>query len=217
MFVHSFIINASADNLQVFLIDDSTSMQEHWDDVVPLLDILAYIVKRTDKSGIDLFFTMSDSTCTDEKKTTNLVDVANKHRPPKAKEGKEHLSNIHNRLSSILGKYERRLKEEDQRKLRSSQNRPWHAHDPNDVRKLSLYIFTDGIWQPEADAFSPIKSIVETLDQFKKPKDQVGIQFIQFGNDTEGSTRLSFLDNGLIGSSLTRFVCSLKLASSTLR
>jgi hypothetical protein len=206
MFVFSFFfIHTSADGLQVFLIDDSTSMREHWDDVIPLLDILAYIVKKTDKNGIDLFFTMSDTVCTNEKKTTELVELAKKQRPRKVKEGTEHLSNIYHRLSSILGKYQRRLEEEDQRKPRNAQSRPWHADDPKDVRELNLYIFTDGIWQPESDAVPPIKSLGETLDRFKKPNIQVGVQFIQFGNDEVGSARLSFLDNGLISTGLTRY------------
>ena len=185
-------------------------MRDHWDDVVPLLDTLAYIVKETDQNGIDLFFTMSHVHYTNRKKTRKLVHVAEKQRPLKTKKGTEHLSDIHWRLSSILEKYQKRLKEEDQSNLNSSRNRPWHAHDPSDVRGLNLYIFTDGIWQPGADAVSPIKSLVETLEKYKKPKDQVGIQFIHFGNDREGTERLSYLDSGLEPSGVMRSVWSPK-------
>ena len=45
--------------MQVFIIDDSLTMSRLWKDVLPVFDVLAYIVKSADPDGIDLYFTMT--------------------------------------------------------------------------------------------------------------------------------------------------------------
>ncbi|XTI93229.1 kinase-like protein [Cenococcum geophilum] len=164
----------------VFIIDDSSSMCEHWDKVLDLLDTLAYIVKPLDPDGVEIYFTINDEHYT-KRNSSDLVRIAERARPLKCS---SRLSNISIKLGSILEDYEKGLKKPE---------RGWFG--PREVRKKSIYVFTDGVWRPQADAAGPIKSLVSTLEQLRKPRNQIGIQFIQFGGDVDGHARLAYLDS----------------------
>ncbi|OCL14632.1 kinase-like protein [Glonium stellatum] len=163
----------------VFVLDDSSSMYEHWDNALDLLDTLAYLVKPSDPDGLELCFTINDKRFT-RKHSSDLVKMAERACP----RGSGRLSNISIILGSILEGYEKRLKEPA---------KGWF--NKKEVRKMSIYIFTDGVWRPQTDAAGPIKSLISALDELHKPKNQIGIQFIQFGNDMEGHERLTHLDS----------------------
>ncbi|KAI9793927.1 MAG: hypothetical protein M1816_007179 [Peltula sp. TS41687] len=182
--------NISANVSQVFLIDDSTSMRDHWKEVVKLFTTLAYIVKESDPDGLELCFTCSAG-MHNEKHTSRLIDTVKSREPP---ESPRRLSNIDVGLNSILGNYRNKLRRTQQS---TQQSRSLISRSSKDVRKLTLYAFTDGIWQPESDAETPIKYLVNTLDELQMPKEQMGIQFIRFGNDQQGRARLERLDSGL--------------------
>jgi hypothetical protein len=173
-------------------------MQQHWDNVVSLVDILAYIVKRTDEDGVDLHFTIRKNLRRDEKKTTDLIDFVEDNRPDPPETGAERLSNIDYCLRSILNEYQDKLEKDRQRIARRSAKNSWFSSAPKPVRKLNLYVLTDGLWQPEANGIEPLRALVSTLDRLEKPADQVGIQFIQFGNEEEGAKSLAYLDSDLV-------------------
>ena len=175
---HSVFTDANTS--QVFIIDDSSSMCGHWDKVLDLLDTLAYIVKPLDPDGVEIYFTINDEHYT-KKNSSDLVRIAERARPLKSS---NRLSNISIKLGSILEDYEKVLKKPE---------RGWFG--PKEVRKKSIYVFTDGVWRPQADAAGPIKSLVSTLEQLHKPRNQIGIQFIQFGGDVDGHARLAYLDS----------------------
>ena len=162
-------------------------MREHWEEALILFEILAYILKRLDPDGLELYFT-----CTEGKhkkrNTTDLIEIARSRAPPA---DVMRPSNIFVRLNSILEQY--------QEKLRNPQSRFGIPRSSRDMRKLNLYVLTDGLWQPESDAETPIKHLVKTLDELDKPLNQVGIQFIRFGDDPHGRARLEHLDSGLKG------------------
>ena len=90
------------------------------------------------------------------------------------------------RLGDLLGKYKEDLKRQDERK-----HSFWSkAYKP--VKPLSLYVLTDGTW-PNCNAVRPIEDMI----LFGRPKEQVGIQFVRFGNRPIGIKRLKYLDSGL--------------------
>lgn len=66
---------------------------------------------------------------------------------------------------------------------------------PKPVRSLNVYIFTDGIWQPECDLKPLIRRVVNKLKGNEPYK--VGIQFISFGEDARGLESLETLDDFL--------------------
>ncbi|KAL9035499.1 MAG: hypothetical protein Q9214_006554, partial [Letrouitia sp. 1 TL-2023] len=60
-------------------------------------------------------------------------------------------------------------------------------------RKFSLYVLTDGIWERETNLVPEIKVLADQLKMHGITDNQIGIQFIQFGNHPQGSIRLRTL------------------------
>lgn len=162
-------------------------MHQHWQAVLDLLDVVAYRLKNADPDGLELFFSMSEGGVK-KKHTKQCLEAVTWKRPnPRP----ERISNIALRLDSILGDYEKQL-----RKQPSKMPNLFAKSKHNELRKMNLYIFTDGKWQPDSEPDAPIRSLVKTLVELNKPAGQVGIQLIQFGNDPDGSAKLRWLDSG---------------------
>ena len=173
----------TAKNLKVFLLDDSWSMGRHWEEVRDVFAHLAYIVKDADPDDIELLFTMSSDEYSSHR-TTPLLNVLKGKRP-------QGVCNIRSPLSRVLKEYQARLK--GQKTSRWSRRR----QHPGQVRRQTLYVFTDGMWQPECDVTEIIKHLVDCLKDHDLIREQFGIQFIRFGDDPEGVKRLEHLDSGL--------------------
>jgi hypothetical protein len=152
--------------------------------MISLFSILAYMLKSTDPNGIDLFFTM-DSKKYHSNKSSVLVDVLWRKKP-------QGISNISYRLDAVLELYKSDLREQ----YTPREGRSLFASS-KDVRPLTIFIFTDGAWQPKCDVSSAIKKIIDLLVELKLPEKQVGIQFISFGNNPENLKRLQSLDDEL--------------------
>lgn len=172
--------------MQIFLVDDSSSMMEHWDDVTACVDILSYTVKKFDRDGIDLYFTISDDKC-NEKHATPIVDAVKKHRLLPSSRSSHRMADIYSRLVQILNGYRADL---------DKKYGPHRLHLPTHrVKKTILFIFTDGLWQPESDAEGPIRDLLKTLKDYSLPNNQFGIQFVRFGDEAEGIELLDYLDD----------------------
>jgi len=61
---------------------------------------------------------------------------------------------------------------------------------------MCVFVLTDGMWWEETKADQTIRDLVVTLEDFGMPVDQVGIQFVRFGNEEKGAQRLRHLDDG---------------------
>jgi hypothetical protein len=157
-------------------------MNKHWEDVKSLLYVLAYLVKELDDDGLNMSFTISS-----QEKKFNHASKAVAYLDAMYPKG---FANINMRLSKLLMRYVNDLEHPPRNRLglRTRQG---------SVKPLSLYIFTDGIWQPGCDGVPPIEALIEKLTALQLPKEQVGIQFIRFGNSEEGIKRLEYLDSGL--------------------
>ena len=162
------------------MIDDSGSMEEYWKDVLDLFGIMAYMVKTFDEDGIELHFSMSPDHYR-EKHTTPLLKKLKQRKPMG-------FSNIKPRLNSILGDYQKKINS----KHLFGRNRLSKV-----ARPLTLYVFTDGAWQDGENVERPIRNLVEEIEKLKLREDQVGVQFIRFGNNEDGKNRLEILDSGL--------------------
>lgn len=161
-------------------MDDSITMKTHWDDVVHLFSVFAYFVKRFDYNGLEMYFTVSENKKT-FKDTSSVVSVLKnmKHTT---------YSNIDMRLGEILRNYKIDLERQERRK-----GSFWKGKV---VKPLSLYVFTDAVWQ-DCDAVAPIEAMIEKQRELALPREQVAIQFIRFGNDPTGIAKLEYLDSGL--------------------
>jgi hypothetical protein len=158
-------------------------MNKHWKDVKSLLYVLAYLVKELDDDGLDMSFTISS-----QEKKFNHASKAVAYLDAMHPNG---LANINMRLSKLLMRYVNELEHPTPRNRFSLRSRQ------SSVKPLSLYIFTDGVWQPGYDGVPPIEALIEKLTALHLPKEQVGIQFIRFGNSEEGIKKLEYLDSGL--------------------
>jgi hypothetical protein len=148
-----------------------------------LFAILSYLTKDADPNGLEVYFTVSDGRATKARNTTPLL-ASIKTRSQLG------TTNISLGLSYILNDYRSRLHEQKRHRL-------FPRKVLKDVRPMSLYVLTDGIWEPPADASTPIRSLVKELQELGLQRTQVGIQFIRFGEDPEALERLQALDDKL--------------------
>jgi hypothetical protein len=156
-------------------------MGAQWEDVIKAVSLLAYIVKRFDKNGVDLRFTMDSKkyTC---KHTQPIVSHVRAKLPSSS--SPDRITNMEAKLEDILGDYRADLS----KKYGSSL---WRRS----CKKTILFVFTDGVWEPECNAEHPIRELVKDLKACSCPRNQYGIQFIQFGHDPSGSELLKLLDD----------------------
>jgi len=187
--LHEYTSSICTDLLQITLVDDSTSMRNHWADVEQCGTVLAHYTAPYDKDGIDLRFMMSEATC-HTKKTDSVGKVIRDNKPPARQPGSEEMANINSSLVSVLGEYQDAV----HAKYGNSKSRSLLS---SKVKKLVIFILTDGLWEDDSDAEGPIRQLVATLRRCNRPDNQVGIQFIRFGNDSIGMERLQYLDDFL--------------------
>ena len=155
-------------------------MGAYWHEVISLFSVLAWIVKKLDDNGLEMYFTVSRvvKRFKDTKRAVALLEKMNQST----------YSNIDSRLQEILGKYQEDLSHQrEQKGILRSRSR---------VKPLSLYVFTDAAWQG-CDATMPIEAMIEKQRQLEFSKEQVGIQFVRFGNHAGGIAKLEYLDSGL--------------------
>ncbi|CZR68399.1 uncharacterized protein PAC_18298 [Phialocephala subalpina] len=161
----------------VFLVDDSLSMNPHWENVLEVFEALLYIVKTADPNGLDLHFTVSEDNCLNCKETTALIRmVRNRMR--------RSTIDMNIRLIALLQAYQKKLSKKK-------------ALFSATVRPMNLYILTDGVWEAETNVEDPIRSLVQTLNEKRMGRLQVGIQFIYFGDNQKALERLEHLDSRL--------------------
>lgn len=158
----------------VFLIDDSSNMETHWEDMRKVVPALGAILGECKYDRIRLYFTSSAGY--KDCKITALGKVIGDMTPQSYPDMKTCLGDILDRYRSGSQKTF----------LRSSkQSAP-----------LTIYIFTNGAWN-DNNVNEPIENTVIFLDDQHLNSFSVGIQFIRFGTDEEGGKRLNHLDKGL--------------------
>ena len=160
-------------------------MIKHRDEVKKALHLLWEMTARHDPDGPDLYITAETRKLKPKTFQRMLQEVD--RRPLQGPcDMRFHLAHITEEYENHLGK--RNLIA----KLRHPKSTP--SRGP---RKLSLYVLTNGVWQGRTDLSMVIKQLVDHLISHNLRNKQVGIQFIQFGNDETGTNRLRKLDKGL--------------------
>jgi hypothetical protein len=154
-------------------------MKQYWDDLMRLVSILAYILKDSDPDGIDMFYTINSGKSIKSKNATTL-ERSVKETQPSA------VSDISIALDTILGKYEAML-----RRSRNKSKPSFYV--PKEVLPLSLYVLTDGIWQPHCDAKRPIMNLMKALTDIDMDGQQCHLQFIRCGHNVESIQKLEYL------------------------
>jgi serine/threonine protein kinase len=182
----------------VFLIDDSASMRDYWGSVMWVFHALAYLVKKEEPDGIDMYLANTPLERHHNDHTKDLVKKLQRVAPQGACDMKEALSHILKTSGPGTDKSPSKPRHRFRRSLSSLPESPTSA---NENRGLSVYVLTDGVWNHAPGEVcgveQPIKQFVSKLSKDGELNLKVGIQFIQFGNDKIGSERLGLLDHGL--------------------
>ncbi|KAL5113929.1 hypothetical protein ACEQ8H_008178 [Pleosporales sp. CAS-2024a] len=168
------------DRHQIFIVDDSLSMSSHWTQAQTVLKVLCWLVKHADRDGIELHFTNSRAHGR-SKKCKELVRLFCK---PSGQGGMEAI------LSKILEKHtKRRLSD---------------ALFGRHRRSINIYVLTDGVWEGEGETLCGVDDAIGGTIQKKEMtiRHSIGLQFIQFGDNKFGTTRLEQLDHGVKGTNL---------------
>lgn len=139
--------------------------------------VLAHLVKRLDRDGMDLHFTNSSVTDHGYHRRSMLPKL-NKV----VYRGKTYMDLT---LGKVL---------EGSNVKRSSLSALFRRE--NNSAK-SIYILTDGKWCGEDDSLCGIPKLVESATANIGSRWKLGIQFIQFGSDEVGTRRLKQLDDDL--------------------
>ncbi|KAJ4171344.1 hypothetical protein NW754_013113 [Fusarium falciforme] len=65
----------------------------------------------------------------------------------------------------------------------------------NGIKPTSIYVYTDGVWEGVNDVKSVIQKSIGRLAEGKEDPSRIMFQFIQYGNDDQGTARLRELDD----------------------
>ncbi|PVH73640.1 hypothetical protein DL98DRAFT_594829 [Cadophora sp. DSE1049] len=180
---------------QAFLIDDSDTMRQHWEEVEKLFGVLAYLAKTADPDGIDLHFTTSAESHNSKKgfgpfsttSTTKLVGIVhdrlNNQVGSLDARKKEEVNGVQSRINDLASSIDRIL-----RPYAETLQNPKRGHGGGN-RPLSLYILTDGQWPKD---ISPERILTTNLSKILEHKDhsQLSIEFVSFGNDKQALRKI---------------------------
>ncbi|KAL0253078.1 hypothetical protein SLS55_010528 [Diplodia seriata] len=176
------------DNRQVFIVDDSNSMRAaDWSKLTSRFSLLAYIVKKADDDGLDLYFSSSKKRNNSTKSSELTQIVQNRAR---GSMGPDNLSTV---LQTVLKASRKTV-------FRTGGSKGFLGIGASPKKKpMTCYILTDGAWC--LDKASDIETMIvdfvdELLRKDSEPTD-FGIQFISFGNHQEGLANLERLDSQL--------------------
>ncbi|WVF68472.1 hypothetical protein IAT40_003239 [Kwoniella sp. CBS 6097] len=168
----------------VFLVDDSTSMAgERWSQARQALMEVAEIAARYDENGVDIYFLNSKRVGKELKAAHEVEDLFRGLEPKGA-------TPTGIRLEAILRDYMSRLE-------RSTMASPGGSApgEEQGIKAMNLIVVTDGA--PTDDPESVLIACAKRLDKGEYPLSQVGVQFLQIGDDIEAREALQELDDGL--------------------
>ncbi|KAL8740664.1 MAG: hypothetical protein Q9190_006661 [Brigantiaea leucoxantha] len=168
----------------IFVIDNTESMRAYRTNVFKVVSLLAYMLKESDRNGLDVYFTQSSTKVNSGKSTKLLAAIGQATF--------QGISDMRARLSHILQEHKNKFG------TSTALSGSWYKKSASaeTQKPLSFYILTDGNWQPN-DLGPVIKALVKSMKASQLPKEHIGIQFIRFGNDPRGIDRLTRLDRGL--------------------
>lgn len=176
---------------QVFLIDDSTSMKDHWHAVADTLMLLAYNLKASDSDGMDMYFTNSNNVV-NSKSSSDLVHALPAHVTSGA-------LSIEHRLDELLLKYRQKLEIYNAKSLKDRWSpsfiRSVVARKRRLVKPLSIYILTDARFGRCDFPHAFLIDTIQDLQRLDYDRRMLSIEFIHFGTDPDGKKQLDALQN----------------------
>jgi hypothetical protein len=186
--------------MQVFIIDNSSSMEPYWSEVTSTCHALAYVVKGVDPDGFDVVFTSNLKSVETMKCCSKLIGSSGllQMNRPKPNTGVCRMEHV---LTTLLPNIIKKAL-----KGKGMVNR---------IRKrvpegINVYVLTDGLWEGEPEpgvagttvveangVENAIQHAVDLLQKESKSRIFLSIQFIRFGNHAIGERRLRWLDDNI--------------------
>ncbi|KAI1176695.1 kinase-like domain-containing protein [Nemania sp. FL0916] len=178
---------------QCFIIDNSSSMTDHWVEVRRTALALFSIVQDLDPDGVEVICTNS-GTQMNVKRCDKLEEFLNDNG---AHQGRMPCR-MELRLNEILPGLVIKAT-----KSRTSIDRVFRKQQ---IKGINVYVLTDGVWE-DGDSDSAeergggvaqsIKNIIDRVKQSNQARTFLSIQFIRFGENSVGRARLQWLDDKL--------------------
>jgi len=175
----------------VFVVDDSASMAgEYWDQLGRALETIATIATKYDSDGIDIHFLNSPQH--DHRHITSpdsVRDLFNRVQPAG-------ITPTGACLDRILREYLDKYADAKAAYTSSTSGSGPHPTMYNSLPKpLNILVLTDG--EPTDDPETVIVDAARKLDRLNAPLHQIGIQFVQIGNEDGAREALEELDDAL--------------------
>ena len=189
----------------VFILDDTGSMVEsvnckdknditRWEAAKQALEHVGGIAMSKDTDGVDLRFLKADSNVDNITDIEDLVDKLNSAEIDEFGGGtffQEQLEEvIHPRLVAYR-EFKQKLEAYD------SQARQHGLSRPKKPKYLNLIVITDGSADDRPEVEDYIIKVARELDHLEAGASQIGIQFVQIGDDSDAAGFLRHLDNDL--------------------
>jgi len=182
----------------VIVVDDSGSMSydNRWEEACEALGQFVDLAARYDSDGVDICF-LNHSI---RKNVKHVGEVQGLFQDVQPSAG----TYIGERLDKLTRHYLETLKEsEDKRhrkpsgfkKLFGGHSSEKSKHSKHVVKPVNYIVITDG--QPSDDPGDIIKKVAMKLDEKDYPASQLGIQFLQIGDDQGATAYLRELDDDL--------------------
>ncbi|KAF5549962.1 serine threonine kinase [Fusarium napiforme] len=154
---------------QIMLVDNFGSMEQHKPKAMRTARVISYVAKIADDNGMEVF--AASETTKKPATCTSSGKVEKAIKKMKTVKGK---CNMQKCLYDILNR----------------------VLVPGQFRPTSIYIYTDGVWEPGEDGTKhSISRAIRFLDRHGYNSSALMFQFIRFGNDPIGTERLDYLDN----------------------
>jgi hypothetical protein len=185
----------------IFVVDDTGSMglpadsnevyipeqtKSRWDVLTRSLQYIANIAAEYDEDGVDIQFLktrkLNRSNIQSGQEVLNLLQQVDY---TKTKGG----TYFEEALAPILGPYVQRYKNYFEKLTRQE--------EAVEVKPLNVIIITDGADDDEEVTEELLVGIAKKLDDMTAPRSQVGIQFLQVGDDPKAADFLKRLDDDL--------------------
>ncbi|KAK7053973.1 hypothetical protein R3P38DRAFT_2853527 [Favolaschia claudopus] len=177
----------------VILVDDSTSMtvpgskkgKTRWNEAGDALEALADTAQRYDSDGIDIYFLNNKTESLNMKSSSEVRALFSRVKPAGSTPTGERLDQI---LKPRLRMLEEAHIEPD--------GTPIEINSGTEIKRVNVIVITDGVATDD-----PKYAIIDAASRLKAIRDlcliQLGIQFVQVGNDPRATKALKELDDDL--------------------
>ena len=161
----------------VFLIDDSGSMAgRSWRECSSALEAITPICTAHDKDGIDIYFLNAP----ESRYHKQVKDASTVH---------EIFSTVRPSGGTPTGQRLNRIIKDYLRELRAA------GSDPGSVKPVNIIVITDGV--PSDDVEMVLVNAAKALDRLDADPWQMGVQFVQVGEEQGAKEHLEGLDDDL--------------------